>query len=220
MIDAKFLSLAEQFRKRGFNLYMVGGTARDYLLKHPIMDMDLATDASPEALIEILPNADKSFLNYGVIRLKEDEYHIDIVSFRLESNYEDFRHPQKISFTTSMMDDAKRRDFTINALYIDSEGRIYDFYHGMDDLNHGLIRTIGNPSIRFHEDPLRILRCLRFSLTLGFNLEEHTEKALIDSIPLLAHLNPHKVQEEITKMERISKTKTQEILEKYNIHFS
>lgn len=212
-----FETLSRHFKEKGFSLYMVGGTTRDFLLGRACSDWDLATDANPEELRILLPKADITFLRYGVIRLKTEQGHVDITSFREEGDYQDFRHPQHITFVRSWKEDAKRRDLTINALYRSADGTIYDAFQGQRDLKERRLRMIGNPFVRFKEDPLRILRVLRFSLLLEFEIEKETEDAMRKTIGLLKKLSKAKMQEEIKKMMVIHPQKAMEMLHEYGI---
>lgn len=215
-----FVSLANRFAQHGYHLYLIGGSSRDFLLKIACFDMDLVTDATPQTVLEILDDGDITFIKYGIVKYKYDNLHVDIATFRKESDYLDYRHPATIQFTTSMQEDAKRRDFTINAIYIDKDLNTYDFYGGLNDLKSGIIKTIGDPYVRFKEDPLRIFRCLRFALKTHFMLDEKTQNAAHELIYLLDNLNPQKVLEEINKMKKISLDETERILTEYHITFS
>lgn len=212
-----FETLSQHFKAQGFSLYMVGGTTRDFLLGRTCADWDLATDANPDELQILLPEADMTFLRYGVARLKTSHGHIDITSFRVEGDYQDYRHPHHITFVRSWEEDAKRRDVTINALYRSADGTILDAFHGQEDLKKKCLRMIGDPLIRFEEDPLRILRVLRFSLLLEFEIEKETECAMRKMVPLLEKLSKAKMQEEIRKMMAVHPRKTMEILQDYGI---
>lgn len=199
-----FLSLSKEFEAHGFHLYQVGGTTRDFLLHREIKDVDLCSDATPEEMLTFLKGAIPTFARFGSLRLPLEKGHVDITSFRKEEDYIDHRHPQKITFIRDLNQDAQRRDFTINAIYMDAEGNLYDPTNGREDLKAHLIRTIGDPFIRFEEDPLRIIRAIRFSLLLSFQIEEHTAQAMKDKKELLRYINPQKIKEEIRKMKEIS----------------
>lgn len=202
MLEEIFNSLATLFNKNGYRLYIVGGTSRDYLLKRDISDFDFATDATPYQMKLFLDNGIYTFAKYGTVKLKINNIHVDITTFRKEENYSDYRHPGKIIFTKNIEEDYLRRDFTINALYIDENYKIFDFCSGIDDLNNKVIRFIGEPSKRIKEDPLRILRAKRFAKKLGFTLSSDTKKAIDDNIDLIDKLNPQKVKEELKKFEK------------------
>ncbi len=197
MLPAVFLKYAKLFQEHGFSLYMVGGSSRDYLLGLPFTDFDFVTDATPEQEKSFLPQASYSFAKFGSISFHEDGNEIDITTFRKEGGYDDRRHPKSIEFIKDPEVDSVRRDFTINAIYINHEGRVFDFHHGKEDLEAKTIRFIGDPKTRIEEDPLRILRAERFAKKLGFAIEEKSKKAMDENRGLLSLLNPEKI-----KMER------------------
>ena len=194
-----FQKYARLYKEHGYSLYMIGGTSRDILLGKLPSDFDFVTDATPEEEKAFLPDADYAFEKYGSIKLKEQEIEVDITTFREEGEYLDFRHPSYIKFVTSAEKDSKRRDFTVNALYINGEGKVLDFHHGLEDLQNKVIRFIGDPETRVKEDPLRILRAERFARRLGFQIEKATQKAMDDNRCLLKKLNPEKVKSEEKK---------------------
>ena len=194
-----FKKYEKLFRSHGYPLFMIGGTSRDLLLGQEPSDFDFVTSATPEQERSFLPDADYSFAKFGSIKFKEEGKEIDVTTFREEGEYKDFRHPSYIRFISSPEEDSKRRDFTINALYLDGEGNVLDFHGGLKDLREKKIRFIGNPDVRIQEDPLRILRAERFAKRLGFTLEEETDKAIKKLRPLLAKLNPLKVKQEMEK---------------------
>ena len=201
MNKSTFTSLATVFNKHGFRLYMVGGTTRDYLLDLDILDYDFATDATPDEMKVFLPDANYSFEKFGTVRVKDGEVKVDITTFREEGKYLDYRHPSSIKFVKTIKEDYVRRDFTINAIYIDEKFNVIDPCDGIDDLENRIIRFIGNPVKRIKEDPLRILRADRFAKKLNFKIEEKTKKAMQKYHYLLDELNPKKVIEELQKLE-------------------
>lgn len=210
-----FLDLAKWFEQFGKKLYMIGGTSRDFLLGREIEDFDLVTDAIPSDLQTILPDADFTFSHYGTIRLKRQGKRVDIVTLREETLYKDHRHPSSVSFVSDIEKDFPRRDFTINALYIDETLAVHDFANGKKDLDEKLIRTIGEPNKRFQEDPLRMLRALRFQLKLGFEIEPATANAIKNNWDLLGLLQPAKVNEELAKLRHIDPVAAEAILNNY-----
>lgn len=193
-------SLSSLFLKSLHSLYLVGGAVRDFLLSRNTYDLDLVTDATPEEVMQIIPDANDVFKSFGVIKYKIGKYHLDITTLREESGYFDARHPKKIIFVKDIKQDVKRRDFTINALYMDQYFKIYDFVGGQEDLKNKVVRMIGDPTIRIKEDPLRIVRALRFALDLHFTIDKKLADAIKDNINLLSLLNPAKIHEEITKI--------------------
>ncbi len=210
--------LNAKFKLIGCNIYAVGGTVRDFILKKDLTDFDFATDASPNETKSILERYDDTFSQYGVIIYRYENKKLEITSFRKENLYLDSRHPQKIEFVKDMQIDYKRRDFTINALYMNDTGKIYDFCDGLNDLHNKIIRVIGDIDTRMKEDPLRILRALRFMMTLDFTLDKNLEKYIYEHTYLLNKLNVDKVKQEIRKMEKIDEEKTKAILEKFHIN--
>ncbi len=207
-----FLQLAQLFAKYNHQLYMIGGTSRDFLLGTEIDDFDLATDAIPSQIEKILPEADFTFSHYGTVRLKVNGKRVDIATLREENQYKDYRHPSSVTFVTEIERDYKRRDFTINAIYIDDQLGIHDFCQGQKDLTEKKIRTIGEPNLRFQEDPLRMLRALRFKLKLGFEIESETAKAIKNNWELLSFLQPAKVEEELIKLRKIDVAQADRLL--------
>lgn len=179
--------------------YLVGGYVRDALLHRPSDDLDFATAMDPEAVHALFPNA-LFFARYGTVSFRQGSVKVTLASMRKEEDYIDFRHPSKVTFLKDYRIDSFRRDFTINALYVDAKGNILDpTGKGISDLEHGVLRMIGDPLVRLQEDPLRILRAYRFSYKLGFSLEEELKDAIASKKSLLEKLNPQKVKEELRK---------------------
>lgn len=194
-----FDELSEIYLKHGYSLYIVGGTSRDLLLERPFTDLDFVTDATPEEEKDFLPEANYVFAKYGSIRLKKDGLEVDITTLRKESDYLDYRHPGKIVFVRDLETDSLRRDFTINAIYLDKDYQIFDFHHGKDDLEKRVIRFIGDPEKRIQEDPLRICRAERFARLLNFELDKETQEVIERNRYLLKEIKPVKLDEEEKK---------------------
>ena len=191
--------LKDLFRKNGFRLYVVGGTVRDFLLGKEITDFDFVTDATPEDEMKFIPEGDFTFKKFGAVRYPFKGKHIDITTLRQEGEYNDSRHPSNVIFVKDPELDYVRRDFTVNAMYLDEDYNVIDFSTGQEDLKKKLIRFIGDPYKRIEEDPLRIARAERFAKTLGFEIEEKTQQAIKDKRDLLGKLNPEKLKEEQRK---------------------
>ena len=203
------------FNQHGFHLYVVGGTVRDYLLGLPLTDLDFVTDATPEDEEKFIPNdlliensekksqkslnSNSTFKKYGAIRYPFEGKHIDITTLRQEGQYNDSRHPSSVKFVKDPKLDYVRRDFTVNALYLDEEYNVLDFVGGQEDIKKKIIRFIGDPEKRIEEDPLRICRAERFASVLGFEIEEETKKSLTKMRYLLEKMNPDKLKEEQRK---------------------
>lgn len=212
-----FDEIANIFNKHGFKLYMVGGTSRDFLMEKEILDFDFATDATPDEMKNFLSEANYRFANFGTVSLKLYGEHIQITTLREEGAYTDFRHPSYIKFVRDPKKDYTRRDFTINALYIDEKYQVLDFCGGLKDLETKTLRVIGDPYIRFNEDPLRIIRALRFTTKFDLNIDPLTENAMHDLAPLVQKLNPAKVQEEMRKVGVNEQNKFQKLLITYKL---
>ena len=195
-----FDDLAELFNSHNYRLYMIGGTTRDFLLNKEVYDYDFVTDATPDEMKSFLTDANYVFAKYGTVKVKVDGVHVDITTLRKESGYIDSRHPNEIIFTKNLEEDYIRRDFTINAIYLDEKYNPIDFCRGILDLKNKVIRFIGDPVKRIKEDPLRILRAERFKEKLGFEYEEKTAIALKENHDLINKLNPDKIKEENRKL--------------------
>ena len=197
----EFQSLAALFKSHGYNLYLVGGTVRDYLLGLELTDMDAVTDATPIQVVTFLPNCDTSFAHLGSLKYKTSNgIKFDITTLREESSYLDSRHPSQITFVKDLKLDYKRRDFTINAMYMDANLNVIDYCNGQEDLKRHLLRMVGDPDKRLKEDPLRILRAIRFHLVYKMILEADLEEAMRDRFYLLKNINAAKIQSELDKI--------------------
>ena len=215
-----FQSLAEIFEKHGFTLYLVGGTVRDYLLGYALEDMDAVTDATPNQVIDFLPNVDDTFAHLGSLKYKgSDGVKFDITTLRKESGYSDSRHPNKVIFVSDLEDDYSRRDFTVNAMYMDKNLKIYDFCGGQKDLENRVLRMVGNPDTRLKEDPLRILRAIRFHLMYKLKIEKSLEEAMVDRFYLLSNITDAKIKSEMNKLDlsHVDPKMKKEIFEQFDV---
>ena len=194
-----FTKLAKLFNDNGYRLFMIGGTTRDYLLNKEVYDYDFVSDATPEEMSKFLLDANYHFAKFGSVRTKVDGIHVDITTLRVEGEYLDSRHPSKIEYVKEIEKDYVRRDFTINAIYMDENFQIIDPSNGTKDLKKGIIRFIGDPTKRIKEDPLRILRAERFAKKLNFVIEPKSLEAIENNRQLLAKINPDKIKEEERK---------------------
>ena len=188
LIPSEVKNVLIQIESNGFEAYLVGGFVRDFILKRGTNDFDIATNALPKDLIKIF-GPSKREVQYGSYHLKIDNYTIDITTYRKESLYEKGK-PVSIVYSSNMIMDAERRDFTMNAMYMNKNEEIIDLYDGMKDLKRRKIVMIGNPSVRLREDPIRILRAVRFATSYGFKLDTSLmnaikkEKKHLDEVPL------------------------------------
>ena len=199
--------LKKLFNERDFRLYMIGSTSRDFLLGKEISDFDFVTDAKPYEVKEFL-DVDLTFSKYGAMSYKYNDTKIDIVTLRKELIYSDFRHPAEIEFINDIKVDFLRRDFTINAIYINEKYEIEDISkQGYEDLINKKLIFIGDPLTRIKEDPLRILRAYRFAYQYDLKIDENTKKLLEDNYYLIENLNKFKVDEENKKFLKMKERK-------------
>jgi len=202
------------------SIYLVGGSSRDYLLTGDFKDFDFATPLTPDEIISLLnvDTYDEFAYKFGTVKTKIFNQEIEITSFRKESNYTDNRHPNEVIFIDDIKEDAKRRDFTINAIYLDKDLKVHDFYNGISDLKSKTIRMIGNPYTRLKEDPLRIVRALRFSLALEFNLDKDLEESISSLKDEIKKISSFRIQSEIKKMLKTnSKEEIKATFKKHNL---
>lgn len=193
-----------RLKENGYQAYVVGGAVRDFLMGKTPHDYDLTSDALPSQISDVFKDfyQEHSGEKHGTIRVIVDHKPIEITTFRCDEGYTDYRRPDNVEFVKDVYIDSKRRDFSINAFYY-SEGHIYDFHEGLEDLNNKVIKTIGNPSTRFHEDALRILRAIRFSAKLGYEIESKTKIALLDCKEELNLIAKERI---LTELKEISST--------------
>ncbi len=192
----------QKLDEAGHVAYVVGGSVRDFILGRETKDHDIATSASPDELCELFPRAITVGKAFGVIKVPIDGISepLEIATFREDLEYKDHRHPEGVKFS-GPLEDARRRDFTINALFYDPKtSRILDPTDGYEDLKAGCVRAIGDPKERFKEDALRLLRAVRFTTTLGFSLDAETRKAVSEKVKLISHVSHERVRDEISLM--------------------
>ena len=190
------LPVMQQLVVAGYEAYFVGGSVRDMLLHKPISDVDIATSATPQEVKEIFPHTVDVGIEHGTVMVIYHKEGYEVTTFRTEEGYEDFRHPDKVTFVRSLEEDLKRRDFTINALAIGIDDQLMDFFDGIGDLERQCIRCVGDAKERFNEDALRMFRAVRFVGQLGFQVEEETKNAIS-----LLKMNLSKVAVERMKVE-------------------
>lgn len=183
----------------GFEAYIVGGYVRDFLLGYESTDIDICTNALPKNLIEIFEGDNISVSSYGSIKLRSNKYNVDITTYRKEISYINGKLSE-IEYINDIETDIQRRDFTINALYMDIDGNIIDKVNGKQDINDKIIHVIGDINKKFKEDPLRILRALRFKITLGFDLDNEIVEYIHNNKNEIIKISNQRKKEEINKM--------------------
>jgi len=194
--------IVKTLREAGYEAYFVGGCVRDKLLGFEPAedDYDIVTSAPPQEVMRIFPHTKPVGAQFGVVLVVEGGRAFEVATYRRERGYSDGRHPDEVSFS-DLREDALRRDFTINALYEDPfTGEVLDPVGGREDLKAGVVRAIGDPHIRFHEDKLRMLRAVRFAAWLGFSIEPHTWEALKALAPEVRSVSPERISDELRRL--------------------
>lgn len=203
-IPAPILQVLEKLSEAGYEAYVVGGSVRDFLLGTEPKDWDVTTDAHPEQIQEVFPDSfyENTFGTVGVKTGSEEEELevVEVTTYRTESAYSDKRHPDRVSFTTSLEKDLARRDFTMNAIAMDKEGRLVDPFGGQEDIKKKMIRAVGEADERFAEDALRMMRAVRLAAVLGFSIEEKTRAAIEKNRASLAQIAKERIGDEMMKL--------------------
>lgn len=188
--------------ENGYEAFIVGGCVRDFILGISPNDYDIATSANPEKILSIFKNF-KTITNgikHGTVGIIIDDNIYEITTYRIESEYEDNRRPKEVKFTKNIIEDLKRRDFTINAMAYNYKIGLIDEFGGIKDVNQNLIRTVGNPDERFNEDGLRIIRAIRFSSKLGFKIEVNTLTSIYKNSKLIKNISKERITDEFNKI--------------------
>ena len=192
--------IIHKIEKAGFEAFAVGGCIRDSLLSRTPNDWDITTSALPEQVKALFPHTIDTGIKHGTVTVMCHHVGYEVTTYRIDGEYEDGRHPKQVVFTPSLIEDLKRRDFTINAMaYNDSRGLV-DAFEGQQDLQKGVIRAVGEPEKRFSEDALRIMRAVRFAAQLGYTIEEETEAAMRRLSDTLTKISAERIQVELTKL--------------------
>ena len=187
----------QTLNEAGYEAYFVGGMVRDQLINRPIYDIDITTSAKPEVVMSLFEKTIATGLAHGTVTVIINKIPIEVTTFRVETGYADYRHPNEVIFTASLEDDLKRRDFTINAIARDINDCLYDPMQGLNDLNNQLVKCVGVPTERFTEDPLRMLRGIRFVSKLGFSLDHETLEGIKMVSPLITHISKERIKKEL-----------------------
>ena len=200
-IALEFIKIIEE---EGYKAYIVGGFVRDYLMGIESKDIDITTSATPKELKNIFQDVKFEKLNdkdnYGSVRVDYKNIIFEVTTFREELCYLDNRHPSSIRYVTDLTTDLKRRDFTINAICMDKDGKIIDPLNGEEDLKKKLIKTINKSDKSFSDDALRILRAIRFSATLGFNLSNDIKESIKKHKELLKNISYERKKIELDRI--------------------
>ncbi len=181
--------ILQTIKDNGYEAFFVGGCVRDFLLQRKINDIDICTSAPPELVMTLFSRTIPTGLQHGTVTVLLEEEMFEVTTYRTESGYQDHRRPDAVRFVSDLREDLLRRDFTINAMAMDEQYNIMDYFQGQEDLSNCVIRAVGNPLQRFEEDALRILRAVRFSCQLGFDIEEQTLLAMQGTVQGLQYVS-------------------------------
>jgi poly(A) polymerase len=188
-------------RGAGHQAFLVGGCVRDLLLGVKPKDYDIATDARPDRIMDLFPRSGRVGAHFGVVLVRDVFDQVEVATFRSDHDYLDGRHPEAVRFEYDPREDVLRRDFTINGLMMDpADGSVLDFVGGREDLEHGVIRAIGDPYARFQEDHLRLLRAIRFAARFGFTIEPATMDAIRRDHALILKVSAERVRDELSRI--------------------
>ena len=192
--------ILEKLGQSGYEGYIVGGCVRDMLLGRSPEDWDITTSARPEQVKALFKRTIDTGIQHGTVTVMMDHVGYEVTTYRVDGTYSDGRHPDQVVFTPSLIEDLKRRDFTINAMAYSPAAGLVDEFQGQEDLRAGIIRCVGNPAERFSEDALRMLRAIRFSAQLGFEIDPKTLEAIRLLAANLEKVSRERVQVELTKL--------------------
>ncbi len=208
-------AILQKLNDRGYEAYIVGGCVRDKLLGLEPHDWDVTTSALPHEIQRSLSDFKllDTGIQHGTVTALVDKMPVEITTFRVDGKYSDNRHPDQVQFTRDIREDLARRDFTINAIAYHPDTGVIDCFHGASDINHQIIRCVGEPGLRFEEDGLRILRALRFASVLAFTINPETSRSLIQKRGLLEQIAFERIREEFVKL--ICGKNTEFILQNY-----
>jgi tRNA nucleotidyltransferase (CCA-adding enzyme) len=189
-----------ELEKHGFEAYAVGGCVRDSILGRIPDDWDITTSAKPEQVKEIFKKTVDTGIEHGTVTVMIEKTGYEVTTYRIDGEYEDSRHPKEVVFTSNLVEDLKRRDFTINAMAYSETAGLVDVFDGIGDINRKMIRCVGKAKERFSEDALRILRAVRFAAQLKFQIEEETKEAIEELAVNLKNISAERIQTELVKL--------------------
>jgi putative nucleotidyltransferase with HDIG domain len=195
------IEIIKRLRQAGYLAYWVGGCVRDLVMGHPPTDYDIATSATPDAVVQLFPRSLTVGAQFGVVLVPQGDHFYEVATFRSEGTYSDGRRPDQVTYTTDPRQDVERRDFTINGLLYDPlEGTVLDYVGGQSDIHSRLIRTIGNPEQRFLEDKLRLVRAVRFAARFNFRLDNSTREAILELAETIRQVSQERIREELIRV--------------------
>lgn len=192
--------IIDTITEAGYEAYIVGGCVRDAILGRTPEDWDITTSAKPEQVKALFRRTIDTGIQHGTVTVMLDKEGFEVTTYRIDGKYEDSRHPKEVTFTPNLVEDLKRRDFTINAMAYNEQAGLIDIFGGIEDIQRKMIRCVGDAKERFREDALRIMRAVRFSAQLGYSIEEQTKKAIRELSPNLKNISAERIQVELVKL--------------------
>lgn len=200
ILPSKVKFIIDTIHQAGYEAYAVGGCVRDSILGRVPDDWDITTSATPMQIKELFRRTIDTGIMHGTVTVMLEKEGFEVTTYRIDGEYEDSRHPREVIFTPSLSEDLKRRDFTINAMAYNEEDGLIDLFGGMEDINNKRICCVGNAMERFLEDALRIMRAVRFSAQLGYDIEEKTAAAIKELAHTLTNISAERIQAELVKL--------------------
>lgn len=200
VLPEKVTYIIDTLTEQGFEAYAVGGCVRDTMLGRIPMDWDITTSAKPEQVKALFHHTIDTGIQHGTVTVMIDHEGFEVTTYRIDGEYEDARHPKEVQFTSNLLEDLKRRDFTINAMAYNDKDGLVDAFDGVGDLERGVIRCVGVAVERFTEDALRMLRAVRFAAQLDFTIEDATREAIVSLAPNIAKVSAERIQIEMVKL--------------------
>lgn len=200
VMPEKVKAIIETIESAGYEAYAVGGCVRDSVLGRIPDDWDITTSAKPEAIKELFRRTIDTGIQHGTVTVMLDKEGFEVTTYRIDGEYEDSRHPKNVTFTSSLTEDLRRRDFTVNAMAYNNRRGLIDVFEGMKDIREKRIRCVGNARERFLEDALRMMRAVRFSAQLGYSIEKETAAAMTEMADNLVNISAERIRTELVKL--------------------
>lgn len=217
-IPKQVIYIIEQLEKNGFEGFIVGGCVRDYLLGFEPKDFDITTDAMPQDIKNIFIHTIDTGIEHGTVTVVLDKQNFEVTTYRIDGEYKDNRRPESVVFSKKIDEDLSRRDFTMNAIAYSVNKGFIDPFGGRDDINNKIIKGVGDASKRFKEDALRMMRGVRFSAQLGFNIEEKTFLSIKEDASLIENISIERTRDEFLKLIKSDYIEKLNLLEETNLY--
>lgn len=200
LIDSKAKYIIDKLNNNGYSAYIVGGSLRNLIMNKPVNDWDICTSAKPKDIKNIFDKTIDTGIQHGTVTIVLDDKNYEVTTFRIDGEYDKNRKPKTVTYVESLYEDLKRRDFTINAIAYNHKNGIVDPFNGINDINEGLIKCVGNPDERFNEDPLRMMRAVRLACQLNFIITKDTALSMFNNKELIKNVSAERIRNELCKI--------------------